>query len=135
MIPFFIAGLWCQDSQFKEQSISQSRKSAIVAFDVYKRIISRSYSEGVKVLAFQYPNERGEVLEIGLGSTPAKILATREAILEAIVQLILEELFDRDFEHLKAKGSCIVGQYMARHILTEFGEKIVERKMRDCRRI
>lgn len=117
---------------FRNQGIFQKRRAAIPSFDSYKELVDFAHKKGVKVLALQYPNEKDEILEIGLGSTPARLLSTRSIILDVMNKVRLKDLFETDFEHLSQKGACYVGQEVAKRILNLLGNKTKSIVTEDC---
>lgn len=117
---------------FRNQGIFQKRRAAIPSFDSYKELVDFAHKRGVKVLVLQYPNERDEVLEIGLGSTPARLLSTRSIILDVMNKVRLKDLFETDFEHLTQKGACYVGQEVANQIIDILGHKTKSIVAKDC---
>ncbi|MBK7845697.1 MAG: hypothetical protein IPJ71_18840 [Bdellovibrionales bacterium] len=119
---------------FRNQGIFQKRRSAIPSFEAYKELVDFAHKKGVKVLVLQYPNERDEVLEIGLGSTPARILSTRSIILDVMNTVRLKDLFETDFEHLSQKGACYVGQEVANRITDILGHKTKSIVAKDCQK-
>lgn len=120
---------------FRNQGIFQERRNAIPSFDSYKELVDFAHKRGVKVLALQYPNERDEVLEIGLGSTQARLLSTRSIILDVMNKVRLKDLFESDFEHLTQKGACYIGQEVANQILDFLGHKAKSIVAKDCKEI
>ncbi|MBK8204450.1 MAG: hypothetical protein IPL83_06650 [Bdellovibrionales bacterium] len=120
---------------FRNQGIFQKRRAAIPSFDAYKELVAFAHKKGVKVLVLQYPNERDEILEIGLGSTPASLLSTRSIILDVMNKVRLKDLFETDFEHLSQKGACYVGQEVANRILDLLGNKTKSIVAKDCEKL